>query len=137
MSRKIFFPSVQNHPWRRSEKGSEIPSRQVQTDGTSSSPASTRSIVGYGIESSLRKTASESRPLKRRRMRSSKRSTWRGTNERLTVGTCRLPTVLDNRVRAVLERLEREDAEERERGLPPSERSRQVARTTGQFLFAL
>ena len=45
--------------------------------------------------------------------------------------------MLDNRVRAVLERLEREDAEERERGLPPSERSRQVARTTGQFLFAL
>jgi predicted O-methyltransferase YrrM len=45
--------------------------------------------------------------------------------------------VLDERVRAVLERLEREDAEERERGLPASERARQVARTTGQFLFAL
>jgi predicted O-methyltransferase YrrM len=45
--------------------------------------------------------------------------------------------MLDERVRAVLERLEREDAEERERGLPPSKRSRQVARTTGQFLFAL
>ena len=45
--------------------------------------------------------------------------------------------MLDQRVRAVLERLEREDAEERERGLPASERSRQVARTTGQFLFAL
>src|SRR5438094_6655344 len=45
--------------------------------------------------------------------------------------------MLDDRVRAVLERLEREDAEERERGLPPAERSRQVARTTGQFLFAL
>jgi predicted O-methyltransferase YrrM len=45
--------------------------------------------------------------------------------------------VLDNRVRSVLERLEREDAGERERGLPASERSRQVARTTGQFLFAL
>jgi predicted O-methyltransferase YrrM len=45
--------------------------------------------------------------------------------------------VLDDRVRAVLERLEREDAGERERGLPASERSRQVARTTGQFLFAL
>jgi predicted O-methyltransferase YrrM len=45
--------------------------------------------------------------------------------------------VLDDRVRAVLDRLEREDAEERERGLPASERSRQVARTTGQFLFAL
>src|SRR5437899_2137322 len=48
-----------------------------------------------------------------------------------------LRAVLDERVRAVLERLEREDAEERERGLPSSERSRQVARTTGQFLFAL
>jgi caffeoyl-CoA O-methyltransferase len=45
--------------------------------------------------------------------------------------------MLDDRVRAVLERLEREDADERERGLPASERSRQVARTTGQFLFAL
>jgi predicted O-methyltransferase YrrM len=45
--------------------------------------------------------------------------------------------VLDERVRAVLERLEREDADERERGLPPSQRARQVARTTGQFLFAL
>jgi caffeoyl-CoA O-methyltransferase len=44
--------------------------------------------------------------------------------------------VLDERVRAVLERLEREDADERERGLPSSERARQVARTTGQFLFA-
>ena len=45
--------------------------------------------------------------------------------------------MLDDRVRAVLERLEREDADERERGLPASERSRQVARTTGQFLFSL
>jgi len=45
--------------------------------------------------------------------------------------------VVDDRVRAVLERLEREDAEERERGLPASGRARQVARTTGQFLFAL
>ena len=45
--------------------------------------------------------------------------------------------MLDERVRAVLERLEREDADERERGLPPAERARQVARTTGQFLFAL
>jgi caffeoyl-CoA O-methyltransferase len=45
--------------------------------------------------------------------------------------------VLDERVRAVLERLEREDADERARGLPPTERSRQVARTTGQFLFSL
>jgi predicted O-methyltransferase YrrM len=45
--------------------------------------------------------------------------------------------VLDDRVRAVLDRLEREDAEERERGVPAAERSRQVARKTGQFLFAL
>jgi predicted O-methyltransferase YrrM len=45
--------------------------------------------------------------------------------------------MLDDRVRAVLARLEREDAEERERGLPPQERSRAVAPATGQFLFAL
>ncbi len=45
--------------------------------------------------------------------------------------------MLDDRVRAVLARLEQEDAEERERGLPPTERGRAVARTTGQFLFAL
>jgi caffeoyl-CoA O-methyltransferase len=45
--------------------------------------------------------------------------------------------MLDDRVRAVLDRLESEDAAERERGLPAAERSRQVARTTGQFLFAL
>jgi predicted O-methyltransferase YrrM len=45
--------------------------------------------------------------------------------------------VLDDRVRAVLARLEHEDAQERERGLAAAARSRQVARTTGQFLFAL
>jgi caffeoyl-CoA O-methyltransferase len=45
--------------------------------------------------------------------------------------------VVDERVRAVLARLEAEDADERARGLPPDQRSRQVARTTGQFLFAL
>jgi predicted O-methyltransferase YrrM len=45
--------------------------------------------------------------------------------------------VLDDRVRAVLERLEQEDPDERERRLPSSERSRQVARPAGQFLFAL
>jgi predicted O-methyltransferase YrrM len=45
--------------------------------------------------------------------------------------------VLDDRVRSVLARLEAEDADERERGLPADQRSRQVARTTGQFLFAL
>jgi caffeoyl-CoA O-methyltransferase len=44
---------------------------------------------------------------------------------------------LDERVRAVLARLEAEDADERERGVPSRQRSRQVARTTGQFLFAL
>jgi predicted O-methyltransferase YrrM len=43
--------------------------------------------------------------------------------------------VLDDRVRAVLARLEREDAAERERGAPAEQRSRQVARATGQFLF--
>ena len=45
--------------------------------------------------------------------------------------------MLDDRVREVLARLEREDAAERERGLPASERSRQVAPTTGRFLFSL
>ena len=45
--------------------------------------------------------------------------------------------MLDDRVLAVLARLEAEDASERERGLPAAERSRQVARTTGQFLFSL
>jgi predicted O-methyltransferase YrrM len=45
--------------------------------------------------------------------------------------------MLDDQVRAVLERLEREDAEERERGLAASERSRQVVPSTGRFLFAL
>ena len=46
-------------------------------------------------------------------------------------------TVLDERVRAVIARLEQEDADERARGAPRDERSRAVARTTGQFLFAL
>jgi caffeoyl-CoA O-methyltransferase len=45
--------------------------------------------------------------------------------------------MLDDRVRAVLSRLEEEDADERARGLPATARSRQVERTTGQFLFAL
>jgi predicted O-methyltransferase YrrM len=45
--------------------------------------------------------------------------------------------VLDDRVRAVLARLEAEDTREREEGLPSELRGRQVARTTGQFLFAL
>ncbi len=45
--------------------------------------------------------------------------------------------MLDERVRTVLTRLEQEDAAEREQGLLATERSRQVARNTGQFLFAL
>jgi predicted O-methyltransferase YrrM len=45
--------------------------------------------------------------------------------------------VLDDRVRAVLERLEREDAEERAAGLPQEVRARAVAPTTGRFLFSL
>jgi predicted O-methyltransferase YrrM len=45
--------------------------------------------------------------------------------------------VLDDRVRSVLVRLEAEDADERRRGVAREQRSRQVARTTGQFLFAL
>ena len=45
--------------------------------------------------------------------------------------------MLDERVRAVLERLEREDEEERERGLGVMERSRAVAPSTGRFLFSL
>jgi predicted O-methyltransferase YrrM len=45
--------------------------------------------------------------------------------------------VFDERVRAVLARLEQEDADERARGLPPEERMRAVAPTTGRFLFSL
>ena len=45
--------------------------------------------------------------------------------------------MLEERVHAVLARLEAEDAEERARGLPAAQRSRQVAPTTGRFLFAL
>jgi len=45
--------------------------------------------------------------------------------------------VLDDRVRAVLARLEEEDRREREEGVAREQRSRQVARTTGEFLFAL
>ena len=44
--------------------------------------------------------------------------------------------MLDDRVRAVLARLEEEDAREREQGVSREQRARQVARTTGQFLFA-
>ena len=45
--------------------------------------------------------------------------------------------MLDDRVRAVLDRLEREDADERARGLPSAERARAVTPATGRFLFAL
>ena len=45
--------------------------------------------------------------------------------------------MLDDRVREVLARLEQEDADERAQGVPREQRSRAVARTTGQFLFAL
>ena len=45
--------------------------------------------------------------------------------------------MLDDRVRSVLARLEAEDLDERERGVPSEQRGRQVARSTGQFLFAL
>jgi caffeoyl-CoA O-methyltransferase len=44
--------------------------------------------------------------------------------------------MLDDRVRSVLARLEAEDAEERARNVPREQRARQVARTTGRFLFA-
>ena len=45
--------------------------------------------------------------------------------------------MLDDRVVRVLARLEAEDAAEREAGVPAVQRSRQVAPTTGRFLFAL
>jgi caffeoyl-CoA O-methyltransferase len=45
--------------------------------------------------------------------------------------------MLDERVLGVLARLEEEDRREREAGLPPQQRSRAVAPTTGRFLFAL
>ena len=45
--------------------------------------------------------------------------------------------MLDDRVRTVLDRLEAEDAAERELGLPSAVRARAIAPTTGRFLFAL
>jgi caffeoyl-CoA O-methyltransferase len=45
--------------------------------------------------------------------------------------------MLDDRVRAVLARLEAEDAGERAQRLPQAVRARAVAPTTGRFLFAL
>jgi predicted O-methyltransferase YrrM len=44
--------------------------------------------------------------------------------------------VLDDRVRSVLGRLEAEDADERARGVAREQRARQVAPTTGRFLFS-
>jgi predicted O-methyltransferase YrrM len=44
---------------------------------------------------------------------------------------------LDERVLAVLARLEQEDRDEREAGVPSERRSRQIEPTTGRFLFAL
>ena len=45
--------------------------------------------------------------------------------------------MLDERVLAVMRRLEEEDRLEREQGLPSSQRARAVAPTTGRFLFGL
>jgi len=45
--------------------------------------------------------------------------------------------MLDDRVRAVLARLEEQDRREGEAGLPQQQRSRAVAPTTGRFMFAL
>ena len=45
--------------------------------------------------------------------------------------------MLDERVVSVLTRLEEEDRAERDAGVPSERRSRQVAPTTGRFLFAL
>jgi predicted O-methyltransferase YrrM len=45
--------------------------------------------------------------------------------------------MLDERVRKILASLEAEDQHEREEGLPAARRSRQVAPSTGRFLFSL
>ena len=45
--------------------------------------------------------------------------------------------VLDDRVKEVLARLEEQDRAEREQGLPVLQRARQVAPTTGRFLFSI
>ena len=45
--------------------------------------------------------------------------------------------MLDDRVRTVLGRFEREDAEERAVGMPREQRARQICPTTGRFLFVL
>jgi len=46
-------------------------------------------------------------------------------------------TVLDERVLAVMRRLEEEDRLEREQGLPSAQRARAIGPTTGRFLFGL
>src|SRR5918992_5145113 len=45
--------------------------------------------------------------------------------------------MLDEHVLSVLSRLEEEDKAERGAGIPATQRSRQIAPTTGRFLFAL
>ena len=45
--------------------------------------------------------------------------------------------MLDERMLAVLAHLEDDDRVERDAGVPAAQRSRQVAPTTGRFLFAL
>ncbi len=45
--------------------------------------------------------------------------------------------MLDDRVHSVLARLEDDDRREREEGVPQERRARQIAPTTGRFLFAL
>ena len=45
--------------------------------------------------------------------------------------------MLDDRVLAVLSRLEEQDRQERAAGLPSAQRARQIEPTTGRFLFAL
>ena len=45
--------------------------------------------------------------------------------------------MLDDRVKAALARLEEQDRLEREQGLPVMQRARQVAPTTGRFLYSL
>lgn len=45
--------------------------------------------------------------------------------------------MLDDAVRAVLDRLEQEDTRERDEGVGPEHRSRAIAPTTGRFLFSL
>ena len=61
----------------------------------------------------------------------------RPESARADSGLARGLRVLDERVLTVLARLEEEDRVEREAGVPAAERSRQIAPSTGRFLFAL